>query len=586
MAIKTKIICTMGPAVRSREKITELVQAGMNVARLNFSHGTHAEHLAFIHLLKEVRKELGVPLAIMLDTKGPEIRVGSLTGGEISIEEGDQFTLVPSENTPIEHSIPISPSSVLSTFEVGASVLFDDGYISARVIEKKHKHVLIVFENRGILKSNKGVNVPTVDTKLPAMTEKDIEDIRFGCTHGIDIIAASFVRSSLHILEIKRLLVELSASQIMVLAKIESQLGVENFDEILEVADGILIARGDLGVELPLEQVPILQKMMIRKCNQASKPVVTATQMLESMTKNPRPTRAEVSDVANAIYDSTSAIMLSGETAAGLYPIEAVKTMYRIANVAEHDCNYKALFKEQIPTCDYLHVALSVALSSVQTAYSSGAVAIFALTDTGLTARFISRFRPSIPIIAQTSREGIYHQLSIYWGVLAPPPASFDNAKEAIAACSRFALERGLIRCGDLAVVIAGSLFGVSGMTNIMMLENIGDVLVRGNAGLDLQVTGKVLLLSDWEKNGTSPAGKILVLTHCNQTMESIFEKSLGIILQNHHQDAHSEQCAMDFAKKFKLPIITRASGACQRLHSGMWVTMDAGRGLIFKEAR
>ena len=325
MTIHTKIICTIGPSVNTLQKMIELIEAGMNVARLNFSHGTHSEHLQAIDNLKEARRRLKVPLAIMLDTKGPEIRIGKIKDGQLFLSSGHHWRLV---REPVEgdaEKVNITPASVLDQVKEGTVILFDDGYISSHVIEITTDGVLVEIQNGGIIRSGKGVNIPNESLNLPAITETDIADIRFGCKHDIDIVAASFVRSPDHVLTIKKLLAEEKKSDILIVAKIENREGVQNFDSIVQVADGIMIARGDLGVEVPLSQVPKLQKMMIRKCYLAGKPAVTATQMLESMINNPRPTRAEASDVANAIYDSTSAVMLSGETAIGKYPLEAVQ---------------------------------------------------------------------------------------------------------------------------------------------------------------------------------------------------------------------------------------------------------------------
>jgi pyruvate kinase len=344
-----------------------------------------------------------------------------------------------------------------------------------------------------------------------------------------------------------------------------------------------MVARGDLGVELPLEQVPVLQKMMIRICNEACKPVITATQMLESMTKNPRPTRAEVSDVANAIYDSTGAVMLSGETAVGLYPIETVAMMRKIVEEAEHDCDYRSYFENESQG-DHHGVSLSVALSSVQTAYNAGARAIFASSSSGFTVNLISRFRPEMPIFAQTPNPAIYHRLALSWGVHPIPPRSAANVKEAILACSCYAMNQGCLKWGDLIVMTAGYLFGVSGTTNMMMLENIGDVVVRGAPGFGNRVVGKIyLLLSAAEKKFAVPAGSIVVMARCELAMAPHLRGAAGIILQNHPQDPHSEKCAMELAEKLGLSLIVRAAGAFNMLQEGMLVTLDPQRGLVFK---
>ncbi len=459
----------MGPAVSSYEKILELIDAGMDVARINFSHGTQAEHHTVIENLKQAREEKQVPLAIMLDTKGPEIRVGKMRGDAVQYEAGSEVVLVTDDVEGDEKKIPIGPVSVLKSLKEGMTVLFDDGYIVAKVIKKGP---VIQIQNAGLLRTHKGVNIPGANILLPAMTEQDVKDIIFGCEHDIDVIAGSFIRSAEHVLEIKKLLAQQKKSDIFVIAKIENALGVQNFDEILGVADGIMVARGDLGVELPLKEVPRLQKMMIRKCYQSFKPVVTATQMLESMIKNPRPTRAEVSDVANAIYDATSCAMLSGETAMGQYPIESVQMMRSIIEETEKDFPYRDFF-ERDGRIESKDISVSVALAAVKTAYTAGAKAIFAFTSSGFTARLISRFRPQMPIVALTSSPKVYHQLGFSWGVHPVYPSPCKNVQDAFAIAGRFALEQGLVSPGDLVVITAGVPFGVSGSTNMMIVDRI-----------------------------------------------------------------------------------------------------------------
>lgn len=478
MFTRTKIICTIGPSCNTYDKILQLIDAGMNGARLNFSHGTHEEHRAVIALLKRARIEKKVPLAIILDTKGPEIRVGKVIEGGISLKEGQKILLTPHVVVGDAAQIPITPGRILDDLGPGVKVLFDDGYIGATVVEKTSSGVMIAIDHGGILKSHKGVNILDVDIQLPAMTPQDIEDITFGCKEDVDIIAASFIRSADHILEIKELLARQGKPDILVMAKIENSLGVRQFDQIVEVADGIMVARGDLGVELPLKQVPQLQKMMIRRSYRAAKPVVTATQMLESMIYNPRPTRAEVSDVANAIYDSTSAVMLSGETAAGKYPIEAVKMMKSIAQETERDFGYKEFFSKRSnfeETQGGGNVSTAVSLATVETAYNVKAEGIFVFTSQGFTARLVSRFRPEMPILALTSHPKVYHQLSIHWGVIPVDPVATSDVEDALQKINAFALKEHIVKLGDLVVVTAGTPFGVSGTTNMMWITKVSN---------------------------------------------------------------------------------------------------------------
>lgn len=581
--IHTKIICTIGPSVNTLEKIMALMDMGMNVARLNFSHGTHEQHAEVIGNLKEARKLLKRPLAIMLDTKGPEIRLGKIQLGELKLPAGHRWKLVKEGSEGDEYSVCINPPFILDHLVSGMRILFDDGYISSKIIEVNPDGVVIEIENGGIIRSGKGVNVPDSSLDLPAFTEKDVEDIRFGCVHDVDIIAASFVRSVDHVLAIKKLLADEKQSEILVIAKIENREGVENFDSIVQVADGIMIARGDLGVEVPLSQVPRLQKMMIRKCYLAGKPSVTATQMLESMINNPRPTRAEASDVANAIYDSTSSVMLSGETAIGRYPLQTVQVMKSIVKEAEEDFDYKAFFDYHAGLV-YHDVPSALTLAAVKTAYTSNAKAIFAFTNSGATARLLSRLRPSMPIIAMTSNERCYQQMIFNWGVIPLLSPKCKTLEEAFAKISMFALEQGIVSNGDLVIVTAGSPFGVSGTTNTMLVENIGNVLVRGESGFGDRLHGNVsLVLSPEAKQPYAVRGNLLVLAKCDETYLPFIRESTGIILQNHIDDSQSEAYALKIAKEFGKSVIVRADAATRILKEGQLVTLDPEKALVYK---
>lgn len=581
--IRTKIICTIGPSVNSYEMIKALVYAGMNTARLNFSHGTHEEHLKVINTLKAVRAELKVPLAIMLDTKGPEIRLRKIKGGEVKLNAGDRWLLVKEEVEGDENRVSITPSFILDKLKLGLRVLFDDGYVSSRIIEITPEGVIVEIENPGVIRSGKGVNVPYSSLDLPAFTEKDIEDIRFGCQNDVDIIAASFVRSAEHVLAIKRLLDEEKCGDILVVAKIENNEGVQNFDNIIQVADGIMIARGDLGVEVPLSQVPKLQKMMIRKCYLAGKTSVTATQMLESMINNPRPTRAEVSDVANAIYDSTSAVMLSGETAVGKYPLETVRVMISIVKEAEEDFDYRSFFDLHSKLV-YHDVPSALTLSAVKSAYSLGAKAIFAFTYSGTTARLIARLRPSMPIIAMTPNERSYNQMAFNWGVLPMMGKESATLSQAFADISSYSLKEHLISNGDLVVITAGSPFGISGTTNMILVESIGDVLVRGETGIGHRLHGTVaLVLSPDATKPYAIRGQILLLAKCDESYLPLIKEASGIILQNLLDDVDSEKYVMKTAQDLGKTAIVRADGATRILKEGQLVTLDPEKSLIYK---
>lgn len=583
MPVRTKVICTIGPAVDSVEKMIELIQAGMNVARLNFSHGTHAEHKQRIENLKEARLKLGVPLAIMLDTKGPEIRLGKMKQGSAELKMGQEWLLVRETIEGDAEQVTLGPEYIYNQIEKGMRLLFDDGYISACVVEKNPRGLLVSIENGGLIRSGKGVNIPNTSLTLPDITEADIADIRLGCQLDVDIIAASFVRSPDQILAIKKLVAEQNKSEIRIIAKIENSEGVANFDSIIQAADGIMIARGDLGVEVPLSQVPRLQKMMIRKSYLAGKPSVTATQMLESMINNPRPTRAEASDVANAIYDGTSAVMLSGETAIGRYPIEVVHVMKSIIKEAEADLDYRSFFN-LYSNVVFHDVPSAVSLACVKTAYSSNAKAIFALTSWGSTARLISRLRPAMPIIAMTPNVKCYHQMAFNWGVVPVHKNESRTISEAFIKISSFALDNGLVAYGDLVVVSAGTPFGITGTTNMMIVESIGDVLVRGDNGQGAKIHGNVVLvLSPDSVRPYAVRDRLLVIGKCDERYLPLIQQSIGVILQNHVDDIESENSLIEMAQALHKPYIVRADAATVILKGGQLVTLDPEKALVYK---
>ncbi|MEC7840464.1 MAG: pyruvate kinase [Chlamydiota bacterium] len=584
MSVRTKIICTIGPSVSSYEMLRQLIDAGMNVARINFSHGTYEQHEAVIRDIKKAREDAGVPVAIMLDTKGPEVRLGEIAGGSVSLVAGQTWKLSSDKVVGDEYKVSINPGKVLLHLEIGAKVLFDDGYVCSHVVEKFEDGIEVQIENSGEIKSGKGVNFPYANLDLPSMTDKDIADLAFGCKHDLEMVAASFVRSADDVLAIKNLLAELKKPETLVIAKIENHEGVDNFDSIVQIADGIMVARGDLGVEVPLTQVPKLQKMMIRKCYLAGKPAVTATQMLESMITNPRPTRAEASDVANAIYDSTSAVMLSGETAIGKYPIETVKMMKNIALEAEVDFDYHNFFNSYTPLA-YHDVPTSVTLATVKTAYNSDAKAIFAFTSSGKTARLLARLRPKIPILAMTSDKKRYHQMALNWGVIPIfEEEECHSSQEAFDKLSSYAVEHGLVRYGDLVIITAGSPFGVSGTTNMMIVESIGHVLVRGESGLGPRVHGKVTVVHALE--GKSPyqvKNKIIVLAKCDESYLPLIKEAAGVVLQNHVDDLESETFLMQQSLVLNKPVIVRATNALNTLNESQLVTIDPSNSIVYK---
>lgn len=572
---KTKIIATIGPSTSSVEEIEKLMKAGMNAARLNFSHGSYDFFKEVICNLKVARNRLKMPLAIILDTKGPEIRTGELKDKEVLIK--DFLKLTKEKKLGTQEEVSITPASVVDQVPIGAKVLINDGYIMGEVISKEADHLMVKLTNSGKIKSNRSVSFPQTRINLPAMTEKDIQDITFGVQQDIDIIAASFIRSAEHVLEIKALLRKLGQSEILVFSKIENQEGVEKFDQILQVSDGILVARGDLGVELPLTKVPSLQKMMIRKCLKAGKTVVTATQMLESMITNPRPTRAEVSDVANAIYDSSSCIMLSGETACGQYPEEAVSMMKEIALVSEQDFDYRKFYHAEFEQ-DLEEKGFSIASASVKSAISAHAKAIFSTTFSGASARLLARFRPSMPIFALTNVEKTYHQLSVAWGVIPVPPQDVTTLDQGMRILSDYALSQHFLEKGDLVVVTTSIPFASSNSANIMTLEAIGGVLVRGELGSGDKVFGKISFnLSETEKD------TILVLSYFEKNQTEFLKKAGGVILDNFPEDDASCVALKEVCCLHNISYLLKADGALSILNEGQPVILDPIQKAVFR---
>ena len=453
---KTKIICTMGPRTMDKIILKELIAGGMNVARFNFSHGSYEEHAERIALVRQVSEQLGIPVALMLDTKGPEIRTGLLKDGKkVSLEQGKEFTLYTEEREGDETGCSITYQQLVYDVRKGDTILIDDGLIGLEVQRVSADKIECIIKNGGELGERKGVNVPNVKIHLPGVTQKDREDILFGIEQGVDYIAASFVRNSDCIMDIREILEDNHGRDIGIIAKIENAEGVENIDEILDAADGIMVARGDLGVEIPADQVPHIQKKIIHKCNRKCKPVVTATQMLDSMIRNPRPTRAEAGDVANAIYDGSDAIMLSGETAMGKYPVEAVRMMAKIAETTEAHLDYSNLQKLNKKQRKK-DISMAVGFASVSTAEILKASCLVVPTMTGYTARMISSLRPKTPIYAISPSEQAVRRMQLYWGVYAMPCETEDSTRHMITNSMKIILRRKLIKKGELAVFTAG----------------------------------------------------------------------------------------------------------------------------------
>ncbi len=455
MMRRTKIVCTMGPNTNDRGMMKKIIESGMNIARFNFSHGDHEEQKGRMDMLKELREEMNNPVAILLDTKGPEIRTGILKDKKVNLVEGQTFVLTTEEIEGDNEKVSISYEGLAEDIVPGKRILIDDGLIELEVKEIAGKEIVCCVLNGGELGSRKGVNVPNVPVRLPAITEKDKEDILFGASQDIDFIAASFVRNVECILEIKALLKENNYSYIPIIAKIENAEGIKNIDEIIHAADGIMVARGDLGVEVPEEEVPYIQKMLIKKCNEAFKPVITATQMLDSMMRNPRPTRAEVTDVANAVYDGTDAVMLSGETAQGKYPVEAVKMMVQIVKNTEEHLDYAQLLSkahEKIGS----NISNAIGYASVSTAARIGAKCIITPTVSGATARVVSKHRPEAPIIGVTPNKSTLRRLQILWGVKPMLSREFHTSDDICEGAIDLITAKGLVSSGDVVVLTAG----------------------------------------------------------------------------------------------------------------------------------
>ncbi len=575
---KTKIVCTIGPATNSEEMLRELMLAGMDVARINFSHGTHEAAKEMVDRIKKVRQELDLPVAILLDTKGPEIRLKKFKDGKVTLKEGQTFTLCTADVEGDDQMVSITYADLPNDVYAGSRILIDDGLIELQVTSVKNDKIVCIVRNGGVVSDSKGVNVPNTELSMPYMSEKDRADIIFGIEQDFDFIAASFCRTAEDALEIKQLLERNGGRDINLIAKIENAQGVENIDEILNVADGIMVARGDMGVEIDMQDLPVIQKDLIRKTYRAGKRVITATQMLDSMIRNPRPTRAEVSDVANAIYDGTSAIMLSGETAMGKYPIEAVKTMSSIAERTENDIDYV----KRLKLMDFesgFDVTNAISHATCTTAHDLGAAAIIALTYSGGTARQISRFRPACPIIAPTLSEKARRQLNLSWGVIPVMSSIAANSDELFDSAVDDAEKMNLVKNGDLVVITGGVPMGVAGTTNIMKVHLVGHILVKGEGLSDLHATGNVCVCrGKREMEAKFHDGDIAVLDRLSTEMISTLKNASGIILEasDHLEDLNILSMALD------IPIIVGAAGATKILKSGTSITMDASNGMVY----
>ena len=573
---KTKIVCTMGPNLFEKHLIAPLMKAGMNVARFNFSHGTYETHQHYYDEVCRIRDELGLPIATMLDTKGPEIRVRSFKNGRVTLQNGQLFTLTTDEVEGDEERVSITYKELPQDIAVGSSILIDDGLIGMQVECIDGADIVCRVLNGGVVSNNKGVNIPNAHLSMPFISEKDHQDILFAIKNGYDFIAASFTRCADDIMQIRHILQENNCHTINIIAKIENMEGVENIDEILRVVDGVMVARGDLGVEVPLEDVPSLQKKLIQRGIAAGKPVITATQMLDSMIKNPRPTRAEATDVANAIYDGTSAIMLSGESAVGAYPVEAVETMVRIALRAEADMDYIRRFSRD--TSASTDVTNAISHATVTSAHDLNASAIITVTKSGSTARILSRYRPACVIVGCTTEKHVWRQLALSWGTVPLMIAEESNTDDLFEHAVDAAVQNGLVHDGELVVLTAGVPLGISGTTNLMKVHVVGHLLSRGQGLHGGKVVAPLCVIRNLEKDAKNfNTGDVIVCHQTTREMFSMLRKSSAIVLEDDNPEGHGAIAGMSL----DIPVIIGAKNATNILKSGAVVTVDGEKGTV-----
>lgn len=576
---KTKMVFTIGPASSTEEVVSMLIDAGMNASRHNFSHGTHEEHKIRMDMIKALRKKHEKHIAIILDTKGPEIRTGNFKEKQVELKEGQKFTIYCGEEILGDDSkCSITYDDLYKDVIKGNMILIDDGLVGLEVDSVEDNKIHCIVKNSGVISNHKGVNVPGVSVSLPAITEKDISDLKFGCRVDVDIIAASFIRKAADVMAIRKLLEAEDGSDIQIFSKIENRQGVENIDEIIKFSDGIMVARGDMGVEIPMEEVPLLQKMIIEKCNKAGIPVITATQMLDSMIRNPRPTRAEASDIANAIFDGTDAIMLSGESANGKYPVEAAKTMARIAQAAEEKLNYDAILnskKEQ----HVQNVPNAISLATCTTAAELNASAIITATQSGHSARMVSKYRPACPIIAVTPNPKVARSLALNWGVLPISAPKMHSTDELIEKSVAISLNSGFVEKGDLVVIAAGIPVSYAGSTNMMKVHVVGDILVQGRGAGNRPGYGNVKVVKNpSEALNVVQKDDILVIKHMQREYMAVLNKVAGVIAEEGGMTSHlAIECITN-----DIPLICGAGGATEMLKNGTFISMDVRRGIVY----
>ena len=577
---KTKIICTLGPSTDQEGVLRELVANGMNVARFNFSHGSHEEHLGRFEKLKAIREELGLPVAALLDTKGPEIRLRDFKNGTEMLEAGQTFTLTTREVEGTKEICSITYKDLPQDVHEGGIIMLDDGLIKLAIKSVSDTDIVCEVLNSGKIKNKKGVNVPGVHLSMPYMSQRDKDDIIFGIQQGYDFIAASFVRTAQDVYEIRNLLNQYD-SNIRIIAKIENREGVNNIDSILAAADAVMVARGDLGVEIDFTELPGIQKTIIERSFSFGKPIVTATQMLDSMIVNPRPTRAEISDVANAIYDGTSAIMLSGETAAGAYPVEALKTMSAIAERTEQESHSR--FAPLTENTGKISVSDATAHAACLTAKDVNAAAIVTVTESGTTARLLSKYRPEQPIIACVMKEQVQRQLALSWGITPLMMPLAHSTDELIEMSTSLAKENGYLHNGELAVVTAGVPVGVSGTTNMIKIHMVGNCLATGvgvgpeNADVT-NATGKACVCRTLEEvRAKFKPGMVLVVPSTSNEMLSYVRDAAALVVEEPGLNSHAAIAGKALLK----PTVVGAAGATSHIRDGLMVAVDCAHGSV-----
>lgn len=580
MLRKSKIVCTIGPATDSEEMIGKLFDAGMNVSRHNFSHGDHVSHRITMERVRKVAKEKGINYAILLDTKGPEIRTRDFINGKVILKEGTEVTVVGGEDfLGDEKRFAMTYKDLAKVILPGNHILINDGLVDLEVTAIVGNEVKTIVRNTGEVSNRKSSNLPGVITSLPALTAQDKLDLKMGVEFGVDLIAASFIRKGADVLEIRKVLHGFGGSDIHIYAKIENQEGVDNVDEIIKYSDGIMVARGDMGVEIPLEKVPMVQKMIIQKCNAAGKPVITATQMLDSMVRNPRPTRAEVSDVANAIIDGSDAIMLSGETASGAWPVEAVETMAQIALETESEIDYEFTMAIRL-TNQTKTVQSAISAAVCRAANQLDAKAIITGTQSGSTARNVAKFKPKSTIVAITPFEEVARKLACTWGVYPIVSEHYESTDDLIEKTTEAAKAKGFVKDGDLVVISAGIPVNYRGSTNLMKIHIIGDVLVEGKSYEQTQsfISGiAVMAGSAKEAIDRIEAGDILVVDKLTNEYLKCLPEVGGIVVQT---EEISSEISVEIIKN-QIPLVYGAKNAMSTLKNGALVTVDGKRGIV-----